>query len=90
VWTITSGKEALSAHVTIDPGATHKQVLDSLREELRSRFNIGHVTLQLEPPEEQSEDGVKLYQILRRSDSEADATSSRGSSQSAAARDGKD
>lgn len=88
VWTISSGKEALSAHVTIGSGAPHKQVLDALRGKLSSDFNIGHVTLQLEPPED--EDGRKLYQIVRRSNSEANATSSRGSSQSAAARDGKD
>ena len=64
VWTITSGKEALSAHVTIEPGASHPDTLEALQEQLRSMFNIGHLTLQLEPPDE--EEAGKLYQITRK------------------------
>lgn len=64
VWTITSGKEALSAHVTIEPGASHPDTLEALQEQLRSMFNIGHLTLQLEPPDE--EEASKLYQITRK------------------------
>jgi cobalt-zinc-cadmium efflux system protein len=73
IWTISSGLEALSAHVAIEPNVSHKKTLEALRERLRSKFNIGHVTIQLEPSEEASEEKHKLYQIARRS--EADATS---------------
>jgi cobalt-zinc-cadmium efflux system protein len=68
VWTITSGKEALSAHVTIEPGASHPDTLEALQEQLRSMFNIGHLTLQLEPADE--EEASKLYQITRKAGSE--------------------
>lgn len=69
VWTISSGNEALSAHVTIAPGASHKATLEALQECLRSEFNIGHVTIQLESPDDALHlDNLKLYQIVRRSD----------------------
>ncbi|HSO74191.1 MAG TPA: cation diffusion facilitator family transporter [Blastocatellia bacterium] len=63
VWTISSGKEALSAHVTIEVGAPHHETLEALQQQLRSMFNIGHVTLQLEPADE--DEASKLYQITR-------------------------
>jgi cobalt-zinc-cadmium efflux system protein len=90
VWTISSGMEALSAHVTIVPGASHKATLNTLQERLRSEFNIGHLTLQLESAEEEDEDKARLYQIIPRSESEADATSTRGGRQSPAAGDCQD
>ena len=68
VWTISSGKEALSAHVTIEPGASHPDTLEALQEQLRSMFNIGHLTLQLEPADE--DEASKLYQITRKAESE--------------------
>lgn len=49
VWTISSGKEALSAHVTIESGASHRATLAALQQRLRS-FNIGHMTIQVESP----------------------------------------
>jgi len=70
VWTITSGKEALSAHVTIEPGASHPDTLEALQERLRSMFNIGHLTLQLEPADE--EEASKLYQITRKAGTDRD------------------
>ncbi|HKG22480.1 MAG TPA: cation transporter, partial [Blastocatellia bacterium] len=79
VWTISSGKEALSAHVTIAVGASHRETLEALQKRLQSVFNIGHVTLQLELPDEAGEENIKLYHILRKSQSEVDATSTRGS-----------
>jgi cobalt-zinc-cadmium efflux system protein len=63
VWTISSGKEALSAHVTIEVGASHPDTLEALQQQLRSMFNIGHMTLQLEPADE--DEASKLYQITR-------------------------
>jgi len=67
VWTISSGKEALSAHVSIELGASHAETLDALQDQLRRMFNIGHVTLQLEPADE---DASKLYQITRHAGSD--------------------
>ena len=67
VWTISSGKDALSAHVTVLPGARHRETLDALQERLRNDFNIGHVTIQLEMLDEADAENVKLYQILRKS-----------------------
>ena len=65
VWTISSGMEALSAHVTIEPGFMHRAVLEGLQTQLRSEFNIGHLTIQIESPDETEAGSGKLYQILR-------------------------
>ncbi|HET8675223.1 MAG TPA: cation diffusion facilitator family transporter, partial [Blastocatellia bacterium] len=67
VWTISSGKDALSAHVTVLPGVRHRDTLVALQERLRHDFNIGHVTIQLEMLDEADAENVKLYQILRKS-----------------------
>jgi cobalt-zinc-cadmium efflux system protein len=63
VWAISSGKDALSAHVTIDAGASHRAVLGALQQKLQKQFNIGHVTLQLETQDEAHATTGKLYQI---------------------------
>jgi cobalt-zinc-cadmium efflux system protein len=62
IWTISSGKEALSAHVRIDANAAYQATLEALQESLRSEFNITHVTIQIELPDE--EEVLKLYQIV--------------------------
>lgn len=50
VWTITSGFEALSAHVVPSNGEVEVgALLRRLRGELHERFGIDHVTLQVEP-----------------------------------------
>jgi hypothetical protein len=49
--------------VTIEGGASHPETLEALQQQLRSMFNIGHVTLQLEPADE--DEPSKLYQITR-------------------------
>ena len=66
VWAISSGKEALSAHVTLDPGAAHRATLEALQEALRERFNITHVTIQIELPDEDEAASSRLYQIVRK------------------------
>ena len=50
VWTIPSGSHALSAHVTIDDQRLSQAatVLRDLRSEMRERYDITHVTVQLE------------------------------------------
>lgn len=68
VWTISSGKDALSAHVTMEMNASHKATLSALQDLLRSEFNIGHVTLQLEPSDEERFEGAKLYKILSKAE----------------------
>lgn len=72
VWTISSGMDALSAHVTIEPGGSHKDALEGLQEQLRSGFNIGHLTIQIESPDESEGAGGKLYQIARRGEAESE------------------
>jgi cobalt-zinc-cadmium efflux system protein len=67
VWTISSGKDALSAHVTVMHGVEHRETLEALQECLRRDFNIGHATIQLELMDEAEAENVKLYQILRKS-----------------------
>jgi len=65
VWTIRSGLEALSAHVKIKPEASHRETLDALQDRLRSDFNIGHLTIQIELPDITEPEQGKLYQIKR-------------------------
>jgi cobalt-zinc-cadmium efflux system protein len=66
VWTISSRKEALSAHVTIAPGVSYRETLEALQEQLQREFNIGHVTIQLESSDEDEVGTGKLYQIARK------------------------
>ncbi|MGE0200256.1 MAG: cation diffusion facilitator family transporter [Candidatus Melainabacteria bacterium] len=48
-WTITTGKEALLAHVVVAPEAFRQSTIQSLEAMLRERFQLCHITLQLEP-----------------------------------------
>ncbi|MEP7152700.1 MAG: cation diffusion facilitator family transporter [Nitrospira sp.] len=48
VWTLTSGKDALSAHVLVDDLADGQHIGKDLQETLRERFDIQHTTVQLE------------------------------------------
>jgi len=70
VWTIRSGMEALSAHVTIEPGVSHRNALEELQERLRIGFDIRHLTIQIELPDEDEPAGGRLYQIARREEGE--------------------
>ncbi len=47
-WTITSGMNVVSAHVTVEPGADGAAVLDQLCRCLSGDFDIEHSTFQLE------------------------------------------
>jgi cobalt-zinc-cadmium efflux system protein len=49
LWTLTSGREALSGHVVIGSGEDPSLILAALRAALHQRFGIDHLTLQLEP-----------------------------------------
>jgi cobalt-zinc-cadmium efflux system protein len=49
VWTLTSDMEVASAHLMVSTRTDHHGVLDQARDLLRSRYGIGHATLQIEP-----------------------------------------
>ena len=48
VWTISSGIEALSAHISHDESVAHSELLAKVRERLHDRFGIDHLTIQME------------------------------------------
>lgn len=48
VWTITSGVDAMSAHVTVKDTVKGDDILADLQGALKSQFGIDHVTIQLE------------------------------------------
>lgn len=48
VWTLTSGREAMSAHVVVAPGAEPAAILEALHVALHTRFGIDHTTIQVD------------------------------------------
>jgi cobalt-zinc-cadmium efflux system protein len=48
VWTLTSGREAMSAHVVVGPDTPADRMLDRLHVLLHARFGIDHTTIQIE------------------------------------------
>lgn len=48
VWTITSGREALSAHVIHAPAVAQSDLLRALRAKLHEQFGVDHLTIQME------------------------------------------
>lgn len=54
VWTITSGMEALSVHVVHRETVSQSHLLKKIREKLHADFGIEHLTIQLEPSDEQA------------------------------------
>jgi cobalt-zinc-cadmium efflux system protein len=61
VWTLTSGREAMSVHVEVEPGTPPNRVLDELHVVLHARFGIDHTTIQVETS------APSLFQITPRS-----------------------
>lgn len=51
IWTITPGREALSAHIVLHEGTCYKTTLELLQDRLKQDFDIDHATLQLEAPD---------------------------------------
>jgi cobalt-zinc-cadmium efflux system protein len=51
VWTITSGREALSAHLVVGEASARAKTLEQVRGTLAQRFGIKHVTVQIEQDE---------------------------------------
>jgi cobalt-zinc-cadmium efflux system protein len=52
VWTLTSGREAMSAHVVVEDVRESDRLLETLHAVLHARFGIDHTTIQIEtePP----------------------------------------
>jgi len=48
VWALTSGREAMSAHVVVEAGAAGDRILHDLHLLLHTRFGIDHTTIQVE------------------------------------------
>ncbi len=48
-WTLSSGRELLSAHLVIDVDETWNAVIENVRAQVQEQFSIAHVTLQPEP-----------------------------------------
>ncbi|MFN2530793.1 MAG: cation diffusion facilitator family transporter [Pyrinomonadaceae bacterium] len=51
VWTITSGRDALSAHVIHRQAISPPDLLQELRTKLHDKFGVDHLTIQMESPE---------------------------------------
>ncbi|MBS1847690.1 MAG: cation transporter [Actinobacteria bacterium] len=58
VWTLTSGMDTATVHLMVDPSSDTHAVLDQARELLKTRYEIGHATLQVEPADHQGCDEV--------------------------------
>lgn len=48
IWTISSGMEALSAHITHEASVGHSELLARVRAKLHDEFGIDHLTIQME------------------------------------------
>jgi cobalt-zinc-cadmium efflux system protein len=51
IWSITTGRDALSAHVVTDHSRAPADLLSELRTLLHDRYHIDQLTIQIEPPE---------------------------------------
>lgn len=48
VWSITQGKDALSAHVVVEEGVDYNEILKNVKNILQAKFGISHTTIQIE------------------------------------------
>ncbi len=73
VWTISSGIEALSAHINHEESVPHAELLSTIRDRLNESFNIGHLTIQMETSNHETEavyiceTGTKCFEPARQS-----------------------
>jgi cobalt-zinc-cadmium efflux system protein len=58
IWTISSGRIALSGHVVAEEGRDHGKLLQEVSDLLHERFDIGHSTIQIEPADFDEPGGV--------------------------------
>ena len=57
-WSLTQGYEALSAHVVVEDMFGSETLIKELKDKLADKFNITHVTLQIETEECAHSDGI--------------------------------
>jgi cobalt-zinc-cadmium efflux system protein len=50
VWTIASGRYAVSAHAVVEPGGDAAAALAEMHRRVGEEFHLDHVTIQIEPP----------------------------------------
>jgi len=80
VWTISSGIEALSAHISHDESVIHSELLAVIREKLHDGFAIDHLTIQMETLALEAEavyvceTGTKCFEPAKRSSSHGVST----------------
>lgn len=55
VWTISSGLEALTAHINHDDSVEHSDLLSVVRARLHDSFSIDHLTIQMETTGKEAE-----------------------------------
>jgi len=55
VWTISSGMEALSAHISHENSVKHSELLAAVRKRIHDIFGIDHLTLQMESLDHETE-----------------------------------
>jgi cobalt-zinc-cadmium efflux system protein len=73
VWTIASGRDALSAHISHDESVSHSDLLQTVRAKLHDRFGIDHLTIQMETLSRETEavyvceTGAKCFEPSRSS-----------------------
>ncbi len=73
VWTISSGKEALSAHISHHESVAHSDLLVKVRKRLHERFGIDHLTIQMETTDREAEavyvceTGTKCFERAKQS-----------------------
>lgn len=48
VWSLTSGINAMSAHVAIKEGVSAKNILENIQAIIKTEFNIAHTTIQID------------------------------------------
>jgi cobalt-zinc-cadmium efflux system protein len=55
IWTISSGIEALSAHISHHESVAHSELLSAVRQKLHETFGIDHLTIQIESLQHETE-----------------------------------
>jgi cobalt-zinc-cadmium efflux system protein len=71
VWTIASGRDALSAHISHDRSVAHSELLARVRDRLHDSFGIDHLTIQMETLSQETEavyvceTGTKCFEPAR-------------------------
>jgi cobalt-zinc-cadmium efflux system protein len=56
VWSLTSGMNAMSVHVVVQPGTAYNQMLKVLADRVTANFNVSHTTFQLEEKDYQEKE----------------------------------